>query len=78
MSQLSSTTLIQRPEKLVAEKKQFDKPYKVGKAGKAQHGPGFEELVDGALQSHELKKMVDEKLSTRGKAIIFRELYSRF
>jgi hypothetical protein len=75
MSQLSSTTLIQRPEKLVAEKKQFDKPYKVGKA---QHGPGFEDLVDGALQSHEVEKMVDEKLRTRGKAIIFRELYSRF
>ena len=68
---VNTTTLIKRPEKPAAEKVQREKANKVGKA---QYDPGLKDLVGRRMTSNEVEKMIDEKRSTRGKAINFREL----
>ncbi len=68
---VNTTTLIKRPEKPAAEKKQREK---VNKVGKAQYDPGLKDLVGRRMTFNEVEKMIDEKRSTRGKAINFREL----
>ena len=47
---------------------------KANKVGKAQYDPGLMDLVGRRITSNEVEKSIDEKRSTRGKAINFREL----
>ena len=68
---VNTTTLIKIPEKLAAEIKQQEKANKVGKA---LYEPGLKDLVGRQMTANEVEKLIDEKRSTRGKAINFREL----
>jgi len=68
---VNKSTLIKRPEKPVAEKVVREKANKVGKE---QYDPGLKDLVGRRMTSNEVEKLIDEKRSTRGKAINFREL----
>ena len=60
-----------RPDKPADKKGEREKRKKVGKA---QYDPGLKDLVGRRMTSNEVEKMIDEKRSTRGKAINFREL----